>query len=234
MASLTGLLLLSLISTEYTLQPILIIITGTPSGTQAFVVNFNTPNAAKHEALNNINFRRAFSMAIDRQTIIDIAFYGSGTINDFASGLGYAFKTWSDEKIHQKYKAYNTYDIEGSKALLQQSGFIDVNGDNYVETPSGQPFELIILSPNGWTDFNNTVQLAVEQLAEAGIRARARTPDFSVYNQATCLMEHMMLLLLGIFTVQTHTHIGIVPTIPPYKKVRECRVLPCTFTKILH
>lgn len=155
-----------------------------PSGTQAFVVNFNTPNAAKHEALNNINFRRAFSMAIDRQTIIDIAFYGSGTINDFASGLGYAFKTWSDEKIHQKYKAYNTYDIEGSKALLKQSGFLDVNGDNYVETPSGQPFELIILSPNGWTDFNNTVQLAVEQLAEAGIRARARTPDFSVYNQA--------------------------------------------------
>ena len=47
-------------------------------------------------------------MAIDRQTIIDIAFYGGGTVNDFASGLGYAFEAWSDEKCTTKYKGFNT------------------------------------------------------------------------------------------------------------------------------
>ena len=108
-------------------------------------------------------------MALDRQTIIDIAFYGGGTVNDFASGLGYAFESWSDESIHNKYKAYNTYNVKGSKDLLAQAGFKDINQDGFVETPSGQAFELLIQSPNGWTDFNNTVQLAVEQLAEVGI-----------------------------------------------------------------
>ncbi|MCG7488812.1 ABC transporter substrate-binding protein [Vibrio sp. Of14-4] len=155
-----------------------------PSGTQAFVINFKNPDPAKREALTNVDFRRAFSMALDRQTIIDIAFYGGGTVNDFASGLGYAFESWSDESIHNKYKAYNTYNVKGSKDLLAQAGFKDINQDGFVETPSGQVFELLIQSPNGWTDFNNTVQLAVEQLAEVGIKAKARTPDFSVYNQA--------------------------------------------------
>ncbi|MCV6070607.1 ABC transporter substrate-binding protein, partial [Escherichia coli] len=85
---------------------------------------------------------------------------------------------------HNKYKGYNTYNVEGAKKLLAKAGFKDVNKDGFVDTPSGKSFELLIQSPNGWTDFNNTVQLAVEQLAEVGIKARARTPDFSVYNQA--------------------------------------------------
>lgn len=155
-----------------------------PSGTQAFIVNYKNPDPAKSEALNNVDFRRAFSMALDRQTIIDIAFYGGGTVNDFASGLGYAFEAWSDESTHKKYQKFNSYDADAAKALLAKAGFKDTNNDGFVETPSGQKFELLIQSPNGWTDFNNTVQLAVEQLQDVGISARARTPDFSVYNQS--------------------------------------------------
>ncbi|WP_375752657.1 ABC transporter substrate-binding protein [Vibrio sp. HN007] len=154
------------------------------AGTQAFVVNFNHKDEAKSEALSNVDFRRAFSMALDRQTIIDIAFYGGGTVNDFASGLGYAFEAWSDEATHKKYQKFNSYDPEGAKALLAKAGFKDTNKDGFVETPSGKSFELLIQSPNGWTDFNNTVQLAVEQLNEIGIKSRARTPEFAVYNQA--------------------------------------------------
>ena len=156
----------------------------TPAGTQAFVVNFKNPDAAKNEALTNVNFRRAFGMALDRQTIIDIAFYGNGVKNDFASGLGYAFEAWSDEVTHKQYKKFNTYNVKGAKALLAKAGFKDLNNDGFVETPTGKSFTLSIQSPNGWSDFNNTVQLAVEMLADVGISAKARTPDFSVYNKA--------------------------------------------------
>ncbi|MGR6862369.1 ABC transporter substrate-binding protein [Aliivibrio salmonicida] len=155
-----------------------------PSGTQALMVNFKNPDAAKNEALTNVEFRRAMGMALDRQTIIDIAFYGGGTVNDFASGMGYTFEAWSDEATHNKYKKFNTYNVEAAKKQLAKAGFKDVNGDGYVDTPSGKSFELLIQSPNGWTDFNNTVQLAVEQLDEVGIKTKARTPEFAVYNQA--------------------------------------------------
>lgn len=148
------------------------------------MLNYNSPNKGNHEAINNIEFRRAFSMAIDRETIIDIAFYGGGVVNDYASGLGQAFASWSDESVHEKYKPFMTYNVDNAKALLKKAGFKDTNGDGYVETPTGKSIELTIQSPNGWTDFNNTVQLSVEMLQEVGIKAKASTPDFSVYNQA--------------------------------------------------
>ncbi|MGR5064114.1 ABC transporter substrate-binding protein [Photobacterium sp. DNB22_13_2] len=153
-------------------------------GSQAFVMNYNSPKEGNHEAINNIDFRRAFSMAIDRETIIDIAFYGGGVVNDYASGLGQAFASWSDNAVYEKYKPYMTYNVANAKALLKKAGFKDTNGDGFVESPEGNSIELSIQSPNGWTDFNNTVQLSVEMLQEVGINAKASTPDFSVYNQA--------------------------------------------------
>ncbi|WP_162047489.1 ABC transporter substrate-binding protein [Vibrio taketomensis] len=161
-----------------------------PAGTQAFVFNYESKDKVKHEVMNDINFRRAFSMAIDRQTLIDIANYGNAVLNDFASGLGYAFETWSNEETHNKYKPFMTYSPEKAKALLAEAGFKDTNGDGFVESPSGAEFELAIQSPQGWTDFNNTVMLAVEQLHEVGINAKARTPDFSVYNNSMIAADY--------------------------------------------
>lgn len=155
-----------------------------PAGTQAFVFNYESKDKVKHEVLSDVEFRRAFSMALDRQTLIDIANYGNAVLNDFASGLGYAFETWSDEKTHNKYKPFMTYSAENAKAALAKAGYKDVDGDGFVESPSGEKFELNIQSPQGWTDFNNTVMLATEQLSEVGIKVKARTPDFSIYNNA--------------------------------------------------
>ncbi|WP_283132586.1 ABC transporter substrate-binding protein [Enterovibrio norvegicus] len=156
----------------------------TAAGTQSFVFNFNNGDPVKQEALNNVDFRRAFSMALDRQSVIDIANYGNGTVNDFASGLGYAFEAWSNEETHNKYRPYMSFNTDGAKALLKKAGFVDRDGDGFVETPSGKQLTLDIQSPGGWTDFNNVVTLSTEQLADVGIRVRARTPDFAVYNQS--------------------------------------------------
>ncbi|ELP5730350.1 ABC transporter substrate-binding protein [Vibrio vulnificus] len=153
-----------------------------PAGTQAFVFNFASKDPVKHSVLNDIQFRRAFSMALDRQTLIDIANYGNAVLNDFASGLGYAFEAWSDKTTHEKYKPFMTYSPEQAKALLAKAGYKDLDNDGFVESPAGKKFELLIQSPQGWTDFNNTVMLAVEQLVEVGINVKARTPDFSIYN----------------------------------------------------
>lgn len=201
-----------------------------PAGTQALMVNFKNPDPAKKEALTNVDFRRAMSMSIDRETIIDIAFYGAGTVNDFGSGLGYAFEAWSDEGVHNKYKQYNSYDPEGAQALLEKAGFKDTNGDGFVETPSGKKFELLIQSPNGWTDFNNTVQLAVEQLNEVGIK-RVLVLLSSRYTTKRCLRVPMMWLTPTTSTVQIHTYTGTALTTQLYKTVVVCLVLRCTTTK---
>ncbi|MGB1321050.1 MAG: ABC transporter substrate-binding protein [Vibrio gallaecicus] len=155
-----------------------------PAGTQSFMFNYASKDPVKHKVLNDVQFRRAFSMALDRQSLIDIANYGNGVVNDFASGLGYAFEAWSDEAVHAKFKPFMTFSQKNAKALLAEAGYKDINGDGFVETPQGEKFELLIQSPQGWTDFNNTVMLSTEQLHQVGINAKARTPDFSIYNQS--------------------------------------------------
>ncbi len=71
--------------------------------------------------------------------------------------------------------------LEGAKKLAD-AGFKDVNKDGFVDT------HLVSLRTNDpiakWlTDFNNTVQLAVEQLNEIGIKGKLVRLT-SVYNQA--------------------------------------------------
>lgn len=146
------------------------------------LVNFEHPDSAKKEALSNIDFRRALSSAIDRESIIDIAFYGAGTPNHSPAGIAALYQSWSNAETYNKNKAYNDYNVDTAKALLKGAGFKDRNGDGFVETPSGKTFELAIQTPSGWTDWNNTAQLAAENLADVGIKAKAVTPDFSVYN----------------------------------------------------
>lgn len=154
------------------------------ASTQAFMLNFKSPHPGNNEAINNIDFRRAFSMSIDREKIINIAFYGNGVVNDYASGLGKVFEFWANKDTYEQYKGFNTYHVKNAKALLKKAGFIDRDGDGFVESPTGKVIELSVQSPTGWTDFNNAVQLGVEQLQAVGINAKARTSDFAVYNKA--------------------------------------------------
>ena len=154
------------------------------ASTQSLMLNFKTPKPGNNEAINNLDFRRAFSMSIDRQKIIDIAFYGNGVVNDYASGLGKVFEFWADKNTYESFRGFNTYNLKNAKALLEKAGFKDIDGDGFVETPTGKSIHLEVQSPTGWTDFNNTVQLTVEQLEAAGIKAKARTADFAVYNKA--------------------------------------------------
>lgn len=65
----------------------------------------------------DVNVRRAFSMAIDRQSIIDALMNGNGAICDGIANdktLGY------DENLHSPYY---TYDPDGAKSLLESTGY---------------------------------------------------------------------------------------------------------------
>jgi peptide/nickel transport system substrate-binding protein len=149
-----------------------------PAGSMVvFNLNQQTKNPGNNKAFNDIAFRRAFSMAMDRQAMVDIAGYGYPTLNEYPSGLGAAFHAWNNPEVDKEFGQFSKYNIDAAKALLAEAGYKDVTGDGFVETPDGQKISFDIIVPNGWTDWVNTVQLAVEGLTQVGIEGRLSTPE---------------------------------------------------------
>lgn len=154
-----------------------------PGSLVFFAMNFETENAGNRAAFNDLAFRRAVSMAVDRQAMVDIAGYGYPTINEYPSGLGQAFDGWNNPQVDTEYGVFSRYKPEAAKALLAEAGYADQNGDGLVETRDGAPIAFDILVPNGWTDWVNTVQLAVEGLREVGIDAKVATPESPLWQE---------------------------------------------------
>lgn len=156
-----------------------------PAGSPVFFsLNMEAEDPGLSEAFNDVNFRRAFSMAMDRQAMVDIAGYGYPTVNDYPSGLGRAYHSWSNAEAQAEFGGYAQFDIEAAKALLAEAGYADTTGDGFVESPSGEPITFEIIVPNGWTDWVNTVQLAIEGLTEIGIDATMATPESPAWTDA--------------------------------------------------
>ena len=149
-----------------------------------FNLNMNAAEEGNKEAFSDVNFRRAFSMAMDRQSMVDIAGYGYPTINQYPSGLGRGYHAWNNPEADAQFGKYTEYDVAGAAALLAEAGYKDTDGDGFVETPSGKPVSFDLIVPNGWTDWVNTVQLAVEGLHEAGVNASIATPEAAAWTQS--------------------------------------------------
>ena len=103
----------------------------------AFYFNLDFEDPVKKAAFRDINFRRAFSMAINRQEIGDL--YYAGLFHPAGSVLA-PESGYYDEADAQLW----SYNPEAAIALLDEAGYMDVNGDGFRENPDGEPLQLII------------------------------------------------------------------------------------------
>jgi peptide/nickel transport system substrate-binding protein len=142
-----------------------------------------TPDENNRKAFNDVNFRRALSMLIDRQTIVDIAGYGYPLVNEDPSGLGELYKAFANPEVATQFGQYGKFDKDAGIALLDSSGYVDANGDGFRDNPDGTPIAIDIEVPNGWTDWIDAVQISMETLQEAGINVKMSTPEAAVWTQ---------------------------------------------------
>jgi peptide/nickel transport system substrate-binding protein len=133
---------------------------------------------------DDIRFRQAFSMALDREAIVDLAAYGYPTVATQATGIGEYFSVKFNEDVNAKYAQYIAYDPDAANALLDEAGYADTDGDGFRENVDGSPIDFEIHVVNGWTDWVQSVQMVTEFLAEVGIKASTKTVDWSVYDSA--------------------------------------------------
>ncbi|USH04479.1 ABC transporter substrate-binding protein [Grimontia kaedaensis] len=136
----------------------------------------------KKVPFNDLKVRQALSMALDRDLIVDIAAYGYPTANFNAGGIGELYSQNINKDISEKYASLTTFNQDKAKALLDEAGVKDVDGDGYRDNPDGSKLEFNIEVVNGWTDWIQVVQMVTEFYDEVGIKSNVKTVDWAVYD----------------------------------------------------
>ncbi|WP_128894764.1 oligopeptide ABC transporter substrate-binding protein [Longirhabdus pacifica] len=117
----------------------------------------------------DVRLRQAMSYAINRQLIID----------EFFSGLGLPIYTPSSSShwITADNADLIEYDYNPEKAmeLLDEAGFIDVDGDGFREDPEGNVFTIKFGHYSGREQFELRSQLMMQYWQEVGLNAEYAT-----------------------------------------------------------
>ena len=126
----------------------------------------------KYAWFSQVDFRRAVSMAIDREALIKGAFYGYGEKN--WSQMTRSNKAWYSPDVVK-----HDYDPAKAKALLAGMGFRDTNGDGFLEDARGNQVSFMLK-----TNSSNALRLSManfirDDLAKIGIRMTLTPIDFN-------------------------------------------------------
>jgi peptide/nickel transport system substrate-binding protein len=125
--------------------------------------NYDAKDATSRKIMRNVDFRRAFSIAINREEINQVLY--SGLLDPSAA----VFSKYSPYHVEETYRAYAEYDPERAKQLLDKAGMKDTNGDGVRELPSGEDVELII-NVSEHDLYTPSVEMVVEYLAAVGVK----------------------------------------------------------------
>lgn len=114
---------------------------------------------------DNVDVRKAISMAINRDQIVQIAMYDYTHPAD-TTGLSDAFQTVKDEEAANA--GWATYDVDAANELLDAAG-LAMDGDVRV-MEDGTPLEFQLNVVSGWTDWVQSCDIIAQNLADIGFR----------------------------------------------------------------
>jgi peptide/nickel transport system substrate-binding protein len=122
-------------------------------------------------------FRKAISLAIDRQKVSKLGEYGYAPPTD-AIGLSRLFPSWvTDPGVKAEAKRMAAYNPAAAKKLLTDNGF-KYDGNKLLD-PKGSPVSFTIHVISGWSDWVASLQIITKNLQEIGIDASVKLePDW--------------------------------------------------------
>lgn len=139
----------------------------------AFSFNVTSADEEKRKVFGDLRFRRAMSIAINRDELNETAYFGQGVPAQYTG-----FSPVPDF-VDPKWKTFaSEYDADGAKALLDEIGMVDKDGDGFRELPNG---DKIVLNMQFATQgiAGQVVELVGQYWADVGVQTTFKevTPD---------------------------------------------------------
>ncbi len=120
--------------------------------------NMDAPDPAVRAVVRDVTVRRAISMAIDRNSI------NRALLFDQAENTGGG---WSPDSIYFEDswgKLYTEFDLPAARAMLDEAGIVDTDGDKIRELPTGEKLEII------WDLYEHDLYTPMAEMIAATVR----------------------------------------------------------------
>jgi len=125
-------------------------------------------------------FRRALAFAINVDDIVNVA-YANLVKAASPTALLPTLGKYIDQDVVDELGYY--YDPTETAAILEEAGYTK-GEDGFYMTPDGDPIELEVTCPFGWTDWMAAIDVIATSAQAAGINIQAVTPDYGAWNTA--------------------------------------------------
>ena len=141
--------------------------------------------------LDQVAVRKAIAIAVDYPTIIANAMTDqSATFDQVPRSL--MNPTPGEQALYDHDAVADLQwagnDIEGAKALLDEAGIIDTDGDGWREF-EGEKLSYIATCPNGWSDWQAAIEVVAAAGAEIGIDITSSFPEWGVYQTVVTVSD---------------------------------------------
>lgn len=143
------------------------------------------------ELMRDVRFRRALSLAINREAINKSVFFG------MASPTGTAAQPRSPFYDEERAKAYATMDREKANALLDEVGLDARDDEGYRLLSDGRRATIIVESAGERTEVTDALELVQEMWRDVGIRMIFRPLDRDILRNRAYAGESMMPVWFG-------------------------------------
>ena len=102
-----------------------------------FAFNVTSEDMEKRKVFGDLRFRQAMSVAINRDEINEVVYFGLGRPQQYTG-----FSPTPDFVSPEVEQSYAQFDPDLANALLDEMGMKDINGDGMRELPNGDPLVL--------------------------------------------------------------------------------------------
>ncbi|MBB6118679.1 ABC transporter substrate-binding protein [Nocardiopsis algeriensis] len=134
------------------------------------------PNTTK-APMDDVAFRQALAHSINMTEIVEGP-YSNLVQPANPTGLLPEWDAYIDHELVEEEGF--SYNAEEAVKFLEDAGYVDEDGDGFVETPDGEPIELKLAVPSGWTDWMEAARVIAKNAQAVGINVEAEFPEFDL------------------------------------------------------
>jgi peptide/nickel transport system substrate-binding protein len=165
----------------------------TGTGSQiALYPNLNSNNAAWRELVRDVRFRRALSLAIDRDEINQLVYFGLAI-------PGNNTVLPSSPLFRDDYQSeWAIYDPLRANALLDEMGLTERDNRGVRRMPNGKPIEVIIQSSGESTEQTDVLELIHDTWLNVGVKLYTKPSQRELFRDRVFSGEAMMSVWSGI------------------------------------